>query len=217
MADILDEVLSDEKDEKRLLLFRKLFPSIIVLAVIIAIFIAGFSWYKNSEKIYNRKTGDMFVDFIFGGYEDEPLIGKSVEKVIETVNNRQAELAKLKIAEIFINNNDPQGALEKLEAIIKNKDYHEITTSFARLLWISLILDKDKILDATQVQARNYLQYFTSEEQPFFASVTLMKALFYKKNGQNDLAFEHANTLLKLKNASYFVKEQAKALLASSI
>ena len=50
MADILDEVLNDEKDEKRLLLFRKLFPLIIILTIIIAIFMAGFSWYKNSEK-----------------------------------------------------------------------------------------------------------------------------------------------------------------------
>lgn len=215
MADILDEVLNDEKDEKRLLLFRRFFPLIIILTIVIAICMAGFNWYKNSEKSHNRKIGDMFVDLVSGDYGDDTLTKESLEKLIETSNNRQIELAELKIAGNFIDSNDSQGALEKLETIIENKDYYEITTSFARLLWISLILDKDEISDAYQMQARNYLQYFTNEKQSFFASATLMKALFYKKNGQKDMASEYANTLLELDSASLAIKEQAKALLAS--
>ena len=147
--------------------------------------------------------------------ETKDLTRESLEKLVETTDNRQAELAELKIVGNFVDNHDPQGALEKLQAIVENKDYYEITTSFARLLWVSLILDKDEISNTDQMQARNYLQYFTNEKQAFFSSATLMKALFHKKNGQNDLAAEYANTLLELESVSLAVKEQAKALLAS--
>ena len=58
-------------------------------------------------------------------------------------------------------------------------EYYELTTSFARLLWLGIILDEDKISDANQTQFRNYLQYFSQENRPFFATATLMKALFY--------------------------------------
>ena len=47
MADILDEVLNDEKDEKRLLLFRRALPAIIITTIFIAIAMTGYSWYKN--------------------------------------------------------------------------------------------------------------------------------------------------------------------------
>ena len=40
MADILDEVLNDEKDEKRLALFRKALPTIIVTTIFIALSMA---------------------------------------------------------------------------------------------------------------------------------------------------------------------------------
>ena len=64
------------------------------------------------------------------------------------------------------------------------------------------------------MQFRNYLQYFSQEDRPFFATATLMKALFYKKNNQNDLATEYVNIVLKLPDATLILKEQARAILA---
>lgn len=215
MADILDEVLNDEKDEKRLLLFRRVLPIIITLTVIIAVSIAGYSWYQHKNMEHNRKIGDMFVELVSGEYGDDSLTMESLEDLVKNGENRQVELAELEIASKLIGGNDYHGAMTRLEAIINNKDYYDITTSFARLLWVSLVLDETDISDTMQMQARNYLQYFVNNDQPFFASATLAKALFYKKNAQNDLAAEYANALLKLDDASLILKEQAQAILAS--
>ena len=215
MADILDEVLNDEKDEKRLILFRKALPIIIALTIIIAISIASYTWYSNKNTEHNRKIGDMFVELVSREYSDDAATISALKDLSNTSDNKQAELAELKIASKLIAINDSDAAMNTLETIIKNKEYYDITTSFARLLWLGLVLDEDKISDVQQMQSRNYLQYFSNEDQPFFATATLIKSLFYKKNNQNNLAAEHANKLLKLDNASLILKEQARAILAS--
>lgn len=215
MADILDEVLNDAKDEKKLILFRKLLPIIIIFTIVIAIAIAAYTLYTNKKAEHNRKIGDMFVEIISGEYGDNATIISALKDLVDTSENRQAELADLEIASKLIAENNSTEALQALEAIINNTEYYELTTSFARLLWIGLILDEEKLSDTMQMQSRNYLQYFAQEDQPFFATATLMKALFYKKNKQNDLAVEYANVVLNLQDATLILKEQARAILAS--
>jgi hypothetical protein len=76
-------------------------------------------------------------------------------------------------------------------------------------------LDQNNISEENQTKTLNYLQYFSDEKQPFFATATLMRALFYKKNSQNDLAIEYANIVLKLRDAPMAAREQARAILSS--
>lgn len=215
MADILDEVLNDQKDEKRLILFRKLFPTIIVATIIIAISMAGYNWYQNKVEVHNREIGDMLVSLAGGEYGDSNSTIEGLKKLIDNGENRQSELAEIKIVDKLIRENSIQDALAHLESIIENTNYYEITTSYARLMWISLVLDQKNLTEKIQMKARNYMQFFKDEKQPFFASATLMKSFFYKKNKQNDLAAEYASNLIASNNVPIAVKEQAKALLAS--
>ncbi len=215
MADILDEVLSDQKDEKRLLLFRKLFPTIIVTTIVIAIAMAGYNWYQNKVDAHNREIGDMLVSLTGGEYGDANATIEGLKKLIDNGENRQSELAEIKIVDKLIRENKIQDALARLESIISHENYYEITTSYARLIWISLVLDQKDLTETMQMKARNYMQYFKDERQPFFASATLMKSFFYKKNKQDDLAAEHANNLITSNRVPIAIKEQAKALLAS--
>ena len=215
MADILDEVLNDQKDEKRLILFRKLFPTIIVATIIIAISMAGYNWYQNKVEIHNREIGDMLVSLAGGEYGDSNATIEGLKKLIDNSENRQSELADIKIVDKLIRENSIQDALAHLESIIENTNYYEITTSYARLMWISLVLDQKNLTEKIQMKARNYMQFFKDEKQPFFATATLMKSFFYKKNKQNDLAAEYASNLIASNNVPIAVKEQAKALLAS--
>ena len=49
MTDILDEILNDEKDAKRLQIFRKILPIVITLTIITAIFMAIYSWFSQAK------------------------------------------------------------------------------------------------------------------------------------------------------------------------
>jgi hypothetical protein len=217
VSDILEEVLNDEKDEKRFLMFRKALPMIIAAVLVIAIAIAAYSWYQHKRTEYNRKIGDIFIQIITGEYGEYKTVKDyitALEDFAKDADNSQEEFAELKIASLLIAAKDNEAAMKKLEEIVGNKSYSDITTALARVFWINIVLDKSKIPDELQVQTRNYLQYFAEPDQPFFATATLMKALFYKKVGQNDLASEYANTVLDLEDASAILKEQARAILS---
>ncbi|PCJ29719.1 MAG: hypothetical protein COA94_00655 [Rickettsiales bacterium] len=215
MADLLDEVLHDARYEKNLLLFRKFLPFVIAVSVIIAISIASYGWYQNKISKHNREIGDVFVSIMSTKHDKKSSMVDSLHELVASGDNKQIELAELKIAGELINSKNKKPALEKLEKIISNKGYYEVTTSFARLLWVGVVLDQKKVSDANKIKAIDYLQYFSKDTQVFFASATLMKALFYKKNAQNDLAIEYANKLLQLKDASLVIREQARAILAN--
>ncbi|MDG1436575.1 MAG: DUF2659 family protein [Rickettsiaceae bacterium] len=215
MSDILDEVLNDAKDEKRLMLFRKSLPLIIVVTCIIAIFIGGYSWYQNKTNNNNRKMGDKLVTIVSGYYGDNDKTMAALEELVQNSNNKQEELSALKLVNRLMVEKKSIAAMEKLQQIIDNKNYHEVTTAFARLLWIGNALDEKTISDSSQTKITEYFQYFVDENQPFFVTATLMKALFYKKRSQNDLSAEYANIVLQLKDAPFVAKEQASAILAS--
>ena len=129
MADILDEVLNDAKDEKKLILFRKLLPIIIIFTIVIAIAIATYTLYTNKKAEHNRKIGDMFVEIISGEYGDNATIISALKDLVDTSENRQAELADLEIASKLIAENNSTEALQALEAIINNTEYTMISTN----------------------------------------------------------------------------------------
>jgi len=217
MADIIDEILNDVKDEKRLTLFRKSLPVIIITSFIITLCIAGYSWYSDKVTEHNRTTGDQFLKLVFNNSNAEPEIVHRLENIVSSEGNRQIELAEIKIVSGLIAENKIQLAMEKLDSIINNKKYYDITTNFARLLWIGLVLDQNNIPSDLRDKIDNYFQYFKDSKQPFFANATLLKALFYKKNAENNLALEQANILLTLSSDEVpeSVKEQAKAIIAN--
>ena len=215
MADILDEALIDAKDEKKIMLFRKIFPIIIALTIIIAICMTGFSWYQNRVQFHNQMVGDVLVDLISGEYGEKELINESLEKLIKDGDNCQVEMAEIQRVVNLIDSGNKPAAFERLESIIANPDYYEITTSFARLLWLNLALDEKNLSDELKMKARNHMQYFENPEQAFFVSATLLKAIFYKKDNQNDIAAEYAKVIINLENASLIAKEQARAILSN--
>lgn len=223
MNDILDEVLNDEKDEKRLILFQRALPQIITATIFIAIVITAYGWYNNKIIRRNKELGDIFIELVSSetGSEknsetgNEAVINSSLQQISTTKESRQSELAGLQIIHNAIGKNDFIEAIKLLDEVIANKNYLEVTTSYARLLWLSLILDRDKLSDTEQKTAKKYLEHFAKDDQLFFANASILKSLFYKKIGQIEEATRCAESVLKLEKSTILIKEQAIAILAS--
>ena len=214
MTDILDEILNDEKDAKRLQIFRKILPIVITLTIITAIFMAIYSWFSQAKTRHNQEIGDSFVQLVSGEYKDKKLVNTLLEEININGENKLSELASIKLVSTQVQLNDIPKAITLLEAIIDNKEYSEITRSYARILYISLILDIDNLNTDQENKSREYLQYFNKDSQVFYATATLLKSLFYLKSNQLDFAKQHALEVLKLSRASGVIKEQAKAVIA---
>lgn len=214
MADILDEILNDEKDEKRLQIFRKIFPIIIISTIVIAIIMGIYSWYSSSKTKHNQEIGDSFAQLVSGDYKDEKLISSLLEEINVGNENKISELAALKLVSRQIQSNDVSMSMKLLDDIISNKERSEITIAYAKILYINLVLDSDKLSPEQENKSREYLQSFNKDTGVFYSTATLLKSLFYLKNAQFDLAKEYALEILKLPRSSAIIKEQAKAVLA---
>ena len=214
MSDILEEILNDEKEAKRLKLFRKLFPTIITLTIIVALGIAGYSWFLQAKTTHNQEIGDSFVQLISDESKNTKLFNEILKEIETNNKSKLSELASIKLASEQIKLTNVSDSMQLLSKIINNKDYSEITKSYARILYISLVLDIDNLNNELENKVREYLQYFTNDSQVFYATATLLKSLFYFKNNQLDLAKQYALETLKLPRASAIIKEQAKAIIA---
>ena len=214
MTDILDEILNDEQDAKRLQVFRKILPIIIILTIVTALAMAGYSWFSQAKTRHNQEIGYLFVQLVSGEYKDEKLVSSLLEEINTNSENKLSELASIKLASKQVQLGDIPKATNLLETIINNKKYSEITTSYARVLYISLVLGIDNLNSDQENKSREYLQYFSKDSQVFYATATLLKSLFYLKSNQLDFAKQYALEVLKLSRASGVIKEQAKAVIA---
>jgi hypothetical protein len=215
VADILDEVLNDQRDEKKLYYFRKTLPLVIFFTVVAVILMLIYGWYKDKQVKHNMKMGAILVKAIAAVPDDKDLALKSLKSVVEKSNNRVGELALLEEVGIKITDKDYIGAKALLEKIINNKNYSSTTTSYACLVWLSLVIDEQNISDKERKQFQEYLQHFTNENQEFFGTAGIIKAIWYIRNNQLELAKDTLTVILSLTNISHVIKDQARALMSS--
>ncbi|XVN42054.1 MAG: DUF2659 family protein [Candidatus Rickettsia vulgarisii] len=215
MTDILDEVLNDENEAKKLYYFKKLLPIAIILTIITILLMLLYNWQEDKKIKNNQQTGDILVKSISLINDDKDLTNISLENLIKTSNNKVGELASIEQVSIEIKQNNISKATELLKIIITNKNYSELTTSYARLVWLILTMDKSDLSNINIKEVEEYLNYFDNENKPFYGTANLIKAIWHIKSGSKDLATKILNNLITLENISSIVKEQAKALLSS--
>ncbi len=213
MTDILDEILNDEKEAKRLQIFKKIFPIIIALTIISALGMAGYNWFLQAKIKHNQEIGDLFAQLVSGEYKDEILIDNLLKEIAANTKSNLSELASIKLVNKQIQLGKIPEAMQSLETIINDDKHSEIIASYARILYISLVLDIDNLNNEQENKSREYLQYFNRDSQVFYATATLLKSLFYLKGNQFDLAKQYALEVLALSRASGVIKEQAKAVV----
>lgn len=215
MTDILDEVLSDENEARKLYYFKKFLPITIILTIIIILLMLIYNWQESKKIKNNQQTGDILLKSIALINDDKDLTIKSLENLIKTSHNRVGELASIQQVSIEIKQKNISKATELLKIIISNKNYSELTTSYARLVWLILAIDKSDLSNINVKETEEYLNYFDNANKPFYGTASLIKAIWYNKNGSKDLAEKILNNLITLDNINSIVKEQAKALLSN--
>ncbi len=219
MTDILEEVLNDNNEERKLYYFKKLLPIIVILTLIIVLLMIINNWYEAKKTNDNQQVGDILVKAITTT-DNQDLSIKSLEHLIETSDNKVKELAQIEQINLQIKQNNFSKADTLLQKVINNKDYDEITTSYAKLMWLSLRVDKSNLStinnNETTKKIEEYFDYFDTSNKPFYGTANLIKAYWYIKNGSENLAVALLGKLIS-EEVSESVKEQAKILLTSLV
>lgn len=210
--DIVEEIINDEKDAKRVYYFRKFLLPVVVLTIIIAIAIASYNYYLSRKEEHSQKIGDMFVSIITGNMENASLEEESLKEIIQNSDVRIAELARIKLIHNNIQKNDISAAKSQLQEIIDDSSVLEMTKSYAHLVLISTILDQKEISDSDQLQVSNLLHYFNDKNKMFYANGQLLKALFHFRTKQFDIAEKISDEIIMMRDIPSIVKDQANAL-----
>lgn len=213
MVDIIEEIVNEEKDAKRLHYFQKLFAPIIIFTVIIALLIAFWGYYSKKKEEHNQEIGDIFVEVPNNKVNSEEYLDNGLGGVIATSGNNLEQLAKIKLAAHHIQKGKKESAAELLKGMIEDKSSLEVTKAYARIILLSMIIDNEDINESDKLEASNLLNYFSSPEKPLFATGTLFKSLFYLKINQLDLAEQYANQAMSLEGENIIIREQASVIL----
>lgn len=216
MTDILDEVLNDQNEEKRLIFFKRLLPIVIIIALIAITIMVINNNNKNKQIENNQKNGDIFVkavnlEAVQGNKE---LAISTLENLVGISNTKIKEIALLEQVAIKLSGQQNSEAKDLLSKIIENKKYSEIVTSYARIAWCSLVIDDEKLDIADKEKLVKYLNYFDNENKPFWATANIMKAIWDIKSNMLAEAEKNLRSLVASNNTSDLLKDQAKALLA---
>lgn len=215
MPDLLEETIHDKKYERNFQAFKRSLPFIITLTICVAITMYLVDWYGQYRLRQYAKIGDGFIDLVLENPLDDPeTMSTSFDDFIKNTENHQAELGEIKYVANLIALGDIDHAISRLDQIIANKEYLDITVAYARLITLQLFLDMAELSDEQKEKAEKYITYFINENQPFYMTSTLVKAFYYKKIGEIELARNQANKIFKMKNASDILIEQAKAFLS---
>lgn len=202
MSDLFEEVLNEEAENKRVMLFRKLFPIIVGVATFLALSFGAYNWYQNGKIEENQRYGNLLVD---------KMNGRDVDvSALENSSSRQKELLALMVATEESEYNTQQ---QKLDEIISDQNNLIITRSYAKILWVNNLLNQEKQSEQDYSKAVGYLDGFTSDDQVFFSYSLLMKSLLHFQRGQLELSKESAEKLLQVQQAHNIIKDQAKAIL----
>lgn len=216
MTDILDEVLNDQNEEKRLIFFKRLLPIVIIIALIAITIMVINNNNKNKQIENNQKNGDIFVkavnlEAVQGNKE---LAISTLENLVDTSDTKIKEIALLKQVAIRLSEQQNSEAKDLLSKIIENKEYSEIVTSYACIAWCSLVIDDEKLNIADKEKLVKYLNYFDNENKPFWATANIMKAIWDIKSNMFAEAEKNLRSLVASNNTSDLLKDQATALLA---
>jgi hypothetical protein len=221
MTDILAEVLDDKKDERIFYYFKKSLPIIIISTLIIILLMLLYNWREKEKIKNNQQTGDILVKAISLIDHDKSLTERSLENLITTSHNKISDLAAIEQVNIQINLGNQLKAKSLLKELINNKHYDELTTAYARLIWLSLIIDETNLSGPDIKETEEYLSYFNDDTKPFFGTANIIKAIWYiNNNSRNSTEISgetSVETILKkiisTEHTTQIVKEQAKALL----
>jgi hypothetical protein len=211
MSDILAEVLDDQRVERRVRYFKKALPIIILslIVAIIVIFIRDLHIKKLND--HNIEMGNILLKSIIDTKADEAIL----DAVITQTETATKEIAHLRQASIKMMKEDYASSKTLLETIINSKDYSEITIRYARLMWLSFMMNETNLSKLDEETIMRYLDYFNNEEELFFGSANIIKAIFYIKNNKLKEAKLTLERILSLQNVEAPIVWQAKTIFST--
>lgn len=214
MSDLIDEVSLDHAEEKKLKYFKQTLPWVIGATILIIICMAIYNYRAEKRIAHNKEMGDMLIKAMSVMSEDEKAADEALSYLVKEGSKGMGDIAMLEKVAMHLKAHKKEMALQELEKIA-TEAHNKLTRSYAKVVWMSIIIDQPEISEREKELMKNNLAAFKDDEVEFFGTAQVLGAFFYVKNNQKEEAGSALQKVLASNNVSPLVKDQAEALLAN--
>ncbi len=205
--EFIKEVDEDLKEEKRVKLWKKLFPYVLGFSFGVILLTSSFVFWENYTKNTNQSLGDDFTAAVGLASEDDiDAALLALDRIVDKGSDGYATIAKMKKASILIQ----KGDLEKGLAIYLDLERNAVDQSFrdiATILYVLnsmdkvdplILLEKVKPLEASKIWKSSALE---------------LKAFIYLKTKKKEQAKETFQSILDQKNTPSSLSTRARNMI----
>lgn len=212
MTDLIDEVEVDKIEERKVKIFKRIVPIVILLTLAI---VSYMTWQKHrAEQRYqhNLKMTDMLVNSVDVVSADADTALKGLNFIEDEAENSLADLAIFEKVKLLQKDNHTNEAMKLLRRL-SNEAKGDVSRSYAKILWLAILAEKGDY-EQRKHDFEEITSYFQNKKDAFYPNALILAALVYKNNGNNDSAMALLETVINAENVSGISKEEAKALLS---
>lgn len=215
MNDILSEVLSDKNEERKVFYFKKALPIIGIITLIVIVCMVINNVRMTSKERYNIEMGDTLAKSLDNLESDPKTALEVIRHLMNNAENHVKDIAALQMIAMNISGKDKDYTLEILQKVISGEGYLELTQNYAKLMWLSIVLDNKKALDLeNQKLVEKYFTSFESDDAPFYGSANILKALYYKDTNK-EKAVKILEKIISSKKVGAITQDEARAIIAN--
>jgi hypothetical protein len=205
--EFIREVDEDIKEEKRIKLWKKLFPYVASISLGIVLFTSGFVFWDGYSNNQRQKLGDDFTAaVVLASEEDLDASLLALDRIVDKGSDGYVTMAKMKKASILIE----QGKLAEGLKIYKDLEKNAVDQSFRDIATILFVLNS-----LNNEPKDDLLKKITPLENSeiWKASALELKGYIYLRNNEIDKAIETFETISKLPSKPGDLSQRAKNLI----
>ena len=201
------EVDEDIKEEKRIKLWKKVFPYVVSVSLGIIIFTSGYVFWNNYTESLNQQLGDDFTAAVqLANEEDLDASILALNRIVDEGSDGYVTLAKMKKASILIQ----RGELELGLSIYLDLERNAVDQSFRDIASILYVLNSMDTEDPQVLLAKiNKLE----SSNIWKSSALEMKAFLKLKQNKKEEARQTFEAILKLPNTPSSLATRAKNMV----
>ena len=205
--EFIREVDEDIKEEKRIKLWKKLFPYVASISLGIVLFTTGFVFWDGYSNNQRQKLGDDFTAaVVLASEEDLDASLLALDRIVDKGSDGYVTMAKMKKASILIE----QGKLTEGLKIYKDLEKNAVDQSFRDIATILFVLNS-----LNNESKDDLLKKITPLENSeiWKSSALELKGYIYLRNNEIEKAIEAFETISKLPSKPGDLSQRAKNLI----
>ncbi|NDB82741.1 MAG: hypothetical protein EB127_08375 [Alphaproteobacteria bacterium] len=210
MTDIYTEAQQDYQDSLNIAMFKKFMLISCVSTFIAVLVMLIMSWNQSGkQKILEDRS------YLLYQACSESKITKQLlrDTIVSLTENKDgiADIAKLKLAVLKLSENKIDDAILIIDTISTSAS-NIVTKNLAKILYLSIIIDQDKISDQMNHKAQVYITSI-DKTQPFFAMSQIYSAFLKIKSGSIGEAEMLLGSIMQDTELSFNAKKIANSIL----